>query len=80
MTAKRPRFPLLKLCLSIAILLFVSSVLSDFSVKMFYGTDNFLERILAGIIATVLITVMLMIFLTANPELKKALSRMFGME
>jgi len=61
-------------------LIFVSSVLSDFAVKMAWSGNDPWIRVLSGFLAILVMTLLLMSVLAFNPNLRKAISRMFGME
>ena len=82
MTAKHPRFRIVKLCIFIAVIIFVTSILSDFSVKMmsFASEQNSLAGIGIAILAVLIIAFVVGFAFYFIPELKEAMLRMFGME
>lgn len=74
------RLKTIKLCFGIAIIIFLTSVLSDFSVRMFYSSTDALVQIIAGLIAVLLITLMLALLFVVIPDLRRAFLSVFGME
>lgn len=80
MNKQRQHFTILRICFFIAVIIFITAVCSDFSVRMFYSSTDYTIQVIAGLIAIGLITVTLVLFLLAVPELKRALLRMFGMD
>lgn len=71
---------LFKLCFPIVLIIFLTAVLSDFSVRMFYSSTDIAMQVIAGILAVFAITGVLMYSLWNSPRLRKALSRIFGMD
>jgi len=69
---------LLKVSFSIAIIIFFTAVMSDFSVTMFNSNNVWWVKSIVGLIAIVLITLLIWVLLTAIPELKKPFLLMFG--
>jgi hypothetical protein len=80
MSKQRQRFTIVKVCFFIAVIIFVTAVCSDFSVRMFYSSTDPTIQVVAGLIAIGFIALVLLLFLLAVPELKRALLRMFGMD
>ena len=83
MTIKHPRFRIVKLCILIAVIIFVTSVLSDFSVKMMSNAseqNNNLAGIGIAILAILIIAFVVGFAFYFIPELKEAMLRMFGMD
>jgi len=71
---------LLKVSFVIASIIFVTAVCSDFSVKMFYSSTDYGVQMVAGLLAIFFIMILVMILLLMAPDIRKALSRMFGIE
>ena len=71
---------LLRVSFLIAVIIFVTALASDFSVKMFYSSTDPTIQIVAGLIAVLFIAFLVAILLFTTPALKRALSRTFGVE
>lgn len=77
---KREFLVLLQVSLSIAVIIFLTAILSDFSVRMYYSSTLWWVQIVSGLIAVVSMTLVIMFFLLWIPSTRKALLRMFGFE
>ena len=71
---------LFRVSFSIAIIIFLIAILSEFSVRMFYSSEDWFVKIVSGLIAIFTITFIIMVFLSRAPEMKKAFLRIFGEE
>jgi uncharacterized membrane protein YhhN len=80
MNKQRQKFTIVKVCFFIAVIIFITAICSDFSTRMFYSSTDPTIQVVAGLIAICLITFLLILFLLAVPELKRALLRMFGID
>lgn len=69
---------LLKVSFSIAIIIFFTAVLSDFSVRMFYSSEVFWVKVLSGLLAVVIITLTIWVLLMWMPELREPFLHIFG--
>jgi hypothetical protein len=69
---------LLKVSFSIAIIIFFTALLSDFSVRMFYSSEVLWVKILAGLIAIFIITLVIWLLLSIVPELRNPFLHIFG--
>jgi len=64
----------------IAVIIFFTAILYDFSVEMYYsGSDPFV-RIGSSFLAIFIMTVVIMLFLWWIPDARKAVLRMFGLD
>ena len=70
---------LLKVSLIIAVIIFFTSVFSEFSVRMYYSSTEWWVQALAGLIAIGIITLLLLLLLTVR-DLRRAVLRVFGIE
>lgn len=77
---KRSRPRMIKLCFFIAVIIFVTSVCSDFSVRMFYIFKDPTWQIISGLIGIGVVTLTLWFFLKIVPPIKDAVYRMFGLK
>lgn len=69
-----------KASFAIATIIFVTAILSDLSVRMYYGSTDWLVRIFSGLFAIAAMTVVIMLFLLWIPSTRKAILRMFGFD
>lgn len=71
---------LLRASFVIAVLIFFTAVLSDFSVRMYYsGTDSFVQ-IFGALLGILIMTLVIMSIFLLMPDIRKAVLRMFGLE
>jgi uncharacterized BrkB/YihY/UPF0761 family membrane protein len=83
MTTKHTRFRTVKLCILIAVIIFVTSVLSDLSVKMIsWASAQKSDLIGLGIVILAILVIALVVgcIFYLIPETKEAMLRMFGMD
>jgi len=71
---------LLKVSFVIAVLIFFTAILYDFSVRMFYSSTNSLVQIGSGFFAVIAMTPVIMFLLWWVPDTRKAVLRMFGVD
>lgn len=71
---------LLKLSFVIAILIFFTAILYDFSVKMYYGSTNSFVQIVGSLVAVIVMTLVVLLLLLLMPGIRKAILRMFGLD
>jgi hypothetical protein len=69
-----------KVSFAIATMIFFTAILSDFSVRMYYDSTDWVVRIFSGLIAIAAMTVVITLFLLWIPYTRKAILRMFGFE
>ena len=75
---KTESLALFKVSLVIAILIFVTAILSDFSVRMYYGSTDPFIQVLTSLFAIIVIASVILISLLLMPDIRKAILRMFG--
>lgn len=81
--SRHPRISILILSLLIATIIFVTAVLSNFSVQMFTIASEQRAPFVGigiGLSAILIITLIVWISFYMMPDLKKAMSRMFGID
>ncbi len=71
---------LLRVSFAIAIIIFFTATMSDFSVRMFYSSSDPPTKVLAGLLAVLVIASVIMLLMLVIPDLKKPFLRMFGQE
>lgn len=71
---------LLKACFFIACIIFFTALCSEFSVRMFYSSANWSDQVIAGLIAILIITSLILLLLLMVSQLRRAFLRMFGEE
>jgi hypothetical protein len=71
---------LLKVSFVIAVLIFFTAILYDFSVKMYYSSTNSFVQIVGSLLAVIVMTLFILIFLLCMPDIRKAILRMFGLD
>jgi uncharacterized membrane protein required for colicin V production len=64
----------------VAIIIFMLAVLSDFSVRMYYSGTDPTTHILGGLLGIGVMTLFIAFVLFFIPDIRKAISRMFGLE
>ena len=69
---------LLEVSLLIASLIFFTALLSDFSVRMAYSSEVWWVKIIAGLLAILVITSIIILLLLTVPQLKRAFLSMLG--
>jgi hypothetical protein len=79
MTSKKELWQTFKLCLLVALAIFVVALLSEISVRIAFiaGTD-IITGIIADFVGILVLTGILMLLVWDSPKFKKMLSRMFG--
>lgn len=80
MTSRYKVASLIRVSFQIAIIIFFTAVCSEFSIRMFYSSENLWVKTSSGFIAILMITFLFIIILALMPDVRKALLRMFGME
>jgi hypothetical protein len=70
---------LFKVSFEIAIIIFFTAILYDFSLKMYYSSTDPFVRIGSGLLAVIVMTLVIMFFLWVIPDTRKAVLRMFGL-
>ena len=71
---------LLKVSFLIACIIFFTAILSEFSVRMYYSSTDWLVQIIAGLLAILLITLVIIVLLLWVRDLRGAFLRVFGIE
>lgn len=76
---KREFLALFRASLIIAIIIFVTAIFYDFSVKMYYGSTNSLVQVGSSILAVFVMASVITFFLWWIPDARKAVLRTFGL-
>jgi uncharacterized BrkB/YihY/UPF0761 family membrane protein len=71
---------LFKTSFVIAVIIFFTAILYDFSLKMYYSSTNQFVQIGSSLLAIIVMTLIIMLFLWWIPNARKAVLRMFGLD
>ena len=71
---------LLRMSFFIACFIFFTALCSDFSVRMYYSSEVLWVKVIAGLIAILFITLLIMLLLLAVPQLRRAFLSMLNEE
>jgi uncharacterized membrane protein len=69
---------LIRVSFSIAIIIFFTALLSDFSVRMFYSSNDWFVKVFAGLVAILIIASVIMVLMWAVKDIRKPFLRIFG--
>jgi hypothetical protein len=72
------RSSLLRKSFLIACIIFFTAVCSDFSVRMFYTSTVWWVQVIAGLLAILFITLLIILLLLVAPEFRKAFLEVLG--
>jgi len=64
----------------IAIIIFFTATTSEFSVRMYFSSENPVVQIMFGLLAIIFLTFLFALLISINPTLKRAIIHIFGMD